>query len=180
MFAHRFEHLTDEAVRRPVGETDASSRPAYPQHFARGAALVGTEHSAEGGRDGIEGPVGEGKFLSVGFPESDRKAFDLGPLAPPLQEALDIARGQSIVDAAQKAGNKSSVGDITVHDLRRTMATYLGNQGVHPVVLEMILGHAGEGVTRKHYNHAMMTDQVRQAMQLWADHVAVVTANKTE
>ena len=55
------------------------------------------------------------------------------------------------------------------------VATYLGNQGVHPVVLEMILGHAGEGVTRKHYNHATMTDQVRHAMQLWADHLWLVT-----
>ncbi len=52
---------------------------------------------------------------------------------------------QTVVGAAKKAGKKSSLGDVTVHDLRRTMATYLGNQGVHPVVLETILGHAGEG-----------------------------------
>jgi integrase len=87
---------------------------------------------------------------------------------------------QAIVDAAEMKGEKSSVGDITVHDLRRTMATYLGNQGVHPVVLEMILGHAGEGVTRKHYNHAMMTEQVRQAMQLWADNVIDTTTDKED
>jgi len=82
---------------------------------------------------------------------------------------------RAVVDGAEVAGEESSLGDVTVHDLRRTMATYLGNTGVHPVVLETILGHAGEGVTRKHYNHALMTDQVRQAMQMWADHVSLVT-----
>lgn len=117
MFADRFEHLTDEAVRRPVGETDAPPGPAYPQHFARGAALVGTEHSAEGGRDRIEGPVGEGKFLSVGFPESDRKAFDLGPLASPLQEALDIVRGDHVAPAAGGGERKIAVAGSDIEHL---------------------------------------------------------------
>ena len=85
---------------------------------------------------------------------------------------------QAVVDAAEKAGEKSSLGDVTVHDLRRTMATYLGNQGVHPVVLETILGHAREGVTRKHYNHALMTEQVREALQLWADHFCSATQHQ--
>lgn len=113
-------------------------------------------------------------------PESGKKA----PRTPHIHgESISKAMRrlrQSIVDAAKKAGKKSSVSDITVHDLRRTMATFLGNQGVHPVVLEMILGHAGEGVTRKHYNHAMMTDQVRHAMQQWADHVTISTASRQD
>ena len=92
--------------------------------------------------------------------------------------------GESVSKAMRRAraskamaadGAKVSMADITVHDLRRTMATFLGNRGAHPVVIEIILGHAGQGVTRKHYNHALMADQVREAMQTWADHIWKLT-----
>lgn len=90
--------------------------------------------------------------------------------------------GESVSKAMRRArasqamaADGVSLADVTVHDLRRTMATFLGNKGTHPVVIEIILGHAGHGVTRKHYNHALMADHVRAAMQSWADHIWQIT-----
>ena len=83
--------------------------------------------------------------------------------------------GDSISMAMRRLRAHCRVEDVTTHDLRRTCATWLGNQGAHPVVIEIILGHVGEGVTRRHYNHAQMADQVRTAMQQWADFVEQLT-----
>jgi len=164
----------DRNVRGKLVRGRTKSGREQVVHLSKQATAIFNEALAE--LDKSEKPIYV--FPAEYDPESGKKA----PRTPHIHgESISKAMRrlrQAIVDAAKKAGTKSSVGDITVHDLRRTMATYLGNQGVHPVVLEMILGHAGEGVTRKHYNHAMMTDKVREAMQLWADHVTITTMDK--
>jgi integrase len=63
--------------------------------------------------------------------------------------------------------------DATIHDARRCIATWLGERGVRPDVIDMILNHAPkvQDVTRRHYNHAVLAEPVRQALQAWADHI---------
>jgi integrase len=61
----------------------------------------------------------------------------------------------------------------TIHDLRRTCATGLGNLRVPPHVIETILNHrsghkAGVAGT---YNHSAYPEEVRDALERWADHV---------
>jgi hypothetical protein len=62
--------------------------------------------------------------------------------------------------------------------MRRTCATWLGEQGTRPDVIERILNHAPQGVTRKHYDHSRLEPMVREALQLWADHVDTVVRGK--
>jgi hypothetical protein len=61
--------------------------------------------------------------------------------------------------------------DVTIHDMRTAISTWLGDQGVRPDVIDRILNHKPKSVTRRHYNFALMDKFVRAAMQMWADHV---------
>src|SRR5690606_33559121 len=61
--------------------------------------------------------------------------------------------------------------DVTIHDMRTAISTWLGDQGVRPDVIDRILNHKPKSITRRHYNFALMDKFVRSAMQLWADHV---------
>jgi hypothetical protein len=65
-----------------------------------------------------------------------------------------------------------------LHDLRRSAATYVGELGVLPHVVEQALNHvsgAKAGVAGV-YNRSKMTDAVRAALQGWADHIERITA----
>ena len=59
---------------------------------------------------------------------------------------------------------------FTIHDLRRTGATYLHEQGFSSDVVEKALNHTIGGV-RGIYNRAQYSDQRRQMLQHWADYV---------
>jgi integrase len=61
--------------------------------------------------------------------------------------------------------------DITAHDLRRTLRTFLGEHDVPDEVADRVLNHTRPGVGNQHYNHARMQPQVRNALNMWASHV---------
>jgi integrase len=61
----------------------------------------------------------------------------------------------------------------TAHDLRRTVATRLGDLGTAPHVIEAILNHTSgfrSGVAGT-YNKALYENEIRTALALWADHI---------
>lgn len=61
----------------------------------------------------------------------------------------------------------------TLHDLRRTVATGMGNIGVQPHIIEQVLNHVSghkKGVAGT-YNRSPYTAEVKAALALWADHV---------
>jgi integrase len=73
-----------------------------------------------------------------------------------------------------------------LHDLRRTCATQLGELGVAPWYIEAILNHYSKsaalglpghrsGVAGT-YNRARYSDEMRTALQRWADHLDKITA----
>lgn len=66
--------------------------------------------------------------------------------------------------------------DITVHDLRRTLRTFLGERDVPDEVADRVLNHTRPGVGNQHYNHARMQPQVRNALEMWATHVERLVA----
>ena len=70
-------------------------------------------------------------------------------------------------------------GDVkyTLHDLRRTFSSHLGESLVHDAVIDRVLAHAKLGIVR-HYNHARLTDPARKAWQAWADYLDVVAKGK--
>jgi integrase len=58
---------------------------------------------------------------------------------------------------------------FNTHDLRRTVATQLGEMGVADEIIERILNHAPRTVAAKHYNHAKYLTQMRSALNAWAE-----------
>jgi integrase len=67
------------------------------------------------------------------------------------------------------------------HDLRRTLATGMGELGVEPHVIEAVLNHAsgfrhGVGGT---YNRAKLEKQVWHALNLWSMHVQEIVEGRT-
>jgi integrase len=84
------------------------------------------------------------------------------------KERLD----QRIADV-RKASKLKPMPPWTLHDLRRTVATQLGDLGVQPHVVEAVLNHrsgAKRGVAGV-YNKSPYEREVKAAMALWADHV---------
>lgn len=65
----------------------------------------------------------------------------------------------------------------TRHDLRRTAATGLGNLRTAPHIVELCLGHVlpGTAVSRV-YNRSDYADEVRAALQAWADELDRIEA----
>ena len=64
-----------------------------------------------------------------------------------------------------------------LHDLRRTCATGMAELGVQPHIIEGVLNHVSghkAGVAGI-YNRAKYADEMRSALQRWADHVDKIT-----
>ncbi len=63
--------------------------------------------------------------------------------------------------------------DVHTHDLRRSMATGLGNLGHDDFAIGLCLNHAGgrSPITGKHYNQAKYLDKKRNLFQAWEAHL---------
>lgn len=66
--------------------------------------------------------------------------------------------------------------DITAHDLRRTLRTFLGEHDVPDEVADRVLNHTRPSVGNQYYNHARMQPQVRTALEMWATRVERLVA----
>jgi hypothetical protein len=65
-------------------------------------------------------------------------------------------------------------------DMRRAVSNWLKDQGVSREVRDLILNHKDPSVTEAHYSQgARMERQVRQAFQIWSDHVWEITGQGT-
>lgn len=90
MPADHDEEPADEALGRPVRETDAAAGAHHADELLRGAAVVGGEHDAEyRGRD-VERGVGERQVLGVGDLQIQRQSFRRGAPADRLQQRRDV------------------------------------------------------------------------------------------
>ena len=75
---------------------------------------------------------------------------------------------------------KCGVDGWTLHDLRRTMVTGMNELGVAPHVVEAVINHVSgfrSGVAGV-YNRAKYMAEKRNALQLWADHVASLVEDR--
>ena len=67
-----------------------------------------------------------------------------------------------------------------LHDLRRTMATRMGDLGVQPHVIEAVLNHISghkAGVAGV-YNRSSYAEEKRAALELWGRHVDALYGGK--
>ncbi len=62
----------------------------------------------------------------------------------------------------------------TPHDLRRTMATHLGDLGIDRLVIGKLLNHAEAGVTGKVYDLSAYAEPKRLAMAAWSNRLLVI------
>jgi integrase len=81
-------------------------------------------------------------------------------------------------DAAKaRLDQRLGVAPYTLHDLRRTCATGMAELGVQPHIIEAVLNHVSghkAGVAGI-YNRAKYQDEMRSALQRWADHLDKIT-----
>ena len=92
----------------------------------------------------------------------------------------DASQSYSGFSKAKRALNANSgVQNWTLHDLRRTVASRMGELGVQPHIIEKVLNHTGgsfAGVAGV-YNRYEYLDEKRTALELWATRlVAIVGA----
>ena len=88
----------------------------------------------------------------------DRRPYDATPspwLFPSTRHARPLTPG-SLTCAIGRHRAALGIGDATVHDLRRSRATWLGELGTVSELIKALLNHAPEGVTDQHYNQATL------------------------
>jgi hypothetical protein len=62
----------------------------------------------------------------------------------------------------------SGVRDWKLHDIRRTVGTWLGELGIEPFVADLVVGHATVAPgARKHYDFALYRAPKRTALEKW-------------
>jgi integrase len=80
------------------------------------------------------------------------------------------------------AESQADVQPWRLHDIRRTVATRMGDIGVLPHVVEAVLNHVSghkAGVAGV-YNRALYRAEKREALERWADHVRAIIAALTK
>jgi integrase len=77
------------------------------------------------------------------------------------------ARLDTIIGKQGKKAGLPPMGDWTVHDLRRSVATHLPRLGVRPEHVGAVLGHVIVKGSDKNYNHHDYLDEKRAAIELW-------------
>lgn len=94
---------------------------------------------------------------------------------------------RSVSKALENICGKLQIEGVSLHCFRRTLATRLGDLGTSGDVIARILNHSPQDVTSRHYNHAKMLSQMRDALEAWeaeiqrlSGHTAdCVTENRT-
>jgi integrase len=80
--------------------------------------------------------------------------------------------------AKQRLDRRLGIAEWHLHDCRRSAATYMGELGILPHIIEAVLNHVSghkAGVAGI-YNRSKMTDAVREALQRYADWLDKITA----
>jgi integrase len=89
--------------------------------------------------------------------------------------------GESVSRAMARLRERVGLVDARVHDLRTTITTWLReHKRVPSDVCDLLLHHARKGVTASHYDFSTLEGPVREALQMWADHVESVTQGAGE
>jgi integrase len=83
--------------------------------------------------------------------------------------------------AKSELDESCGVKDWVVHDIRRTVATRMADIGIQPHIIEAVLNHVSghkAGVAGI-YNRSTYATEKRDALERWANHVAVAIAQAT-
>lgn len=140
------------AVWTIPGERAKNGKPHLVPLAPAALAVIGTVHE-RAGRDLLFGS-GDGAFQGFG-------------------------NAKDRLDAAMAADSGKPVPAWRLHDLRRTVATRMGDLGVQPHAIEAVLNHVSgsrAGVAGV-YNRSLYAAEKRAALNLWAERVAALVNN---
>ena len=117
---------------------------------------------------------------AIGLADGSPCVFPANPAAtqPQGKTRVPHIHGESVSKAVRRLRTRFQIEDVTIHDMRRAISTWLGEQGVRPDVIDRILNHRPRDITRLHYNFAGMDGLLRSALQMWADHVFQIVADR--
>ena len=87
------------------------------------------------------------------------------------RSATGHERGDTLAKAVKAALPILELEPFTLHDLRRTMATWLGEKQVDEAIHDRMLNHATGGI-RKVYNTAKYNEPAREWWARWGEHIA--------
>jgi integrase len=79
---------------------------------------------------------------------------------------------------ARMAASGTAIEPWTLHDIRRTVRTGLGQIGIAPHVAERVIGHLPPKVQRIYDKHDYQPE-IATALRRWADHVAAIAEGRT-
>jgi integrase len=100
-----------------------------------------------------------------------------------LQQATRRQRGRMFTLSIGRVGpdmkKATALGDVTVHDLRRSCSMGIERLGAPPHILALVLGHTrvpGAIASDLHYTLQRRPTEVREWLERWADHVGGLLA----
>jgi integrase len=89
----------------------------------------------------------------------------------------DWSRATIALNERIAAANGQPLRRWTLHDLRRSMRSGLGQIGIRPDVAELCIGHTRTGVLAT-YDRYSYGPEIKTALARWADHVAAIVGNR--
>jgi integrase len=184
--AHSRDHVLTEqelsAVLKVLGQDQFSN-------IVRLLVLTGQRRNEIGGLRWSEVDFDRGLIVLPPARTKNKRPHEL-PMSKQVRAILDSPRRSEFVwgrrwtswsngkdDLDQRL--PASIRDWRLHDLRRTAATQMAELGVLPHIIEAVLNHVSghrAGVAGI-YNRARYTDEMRSALQLWADRVDALTTS---
>ena len=87
----------------------------------------------------------------------------------PGSVSMAVYRGRDALGLVERA---------TVHDLRRTAATHLGDLGIDRLVIGKLLNHAEVGITGQVYDLSTHAEPKRLAMAAWSNKLLEIVSGK--
>src|SRR5690349_7050217 len=99
VFPDKLEELTDESVRRPVGEPYLPASAHDTHELGCRLLLVRGEHDTERGQGHVKAAIGKRQRFGVRFLKTDGKALCGGALLSPLEKRGDIIRRRNACKA---------------------------------------------------------------------------------
>ncbi len=103
----------------------------------------------------------------IGEPSGGEYVFSNGGGEPFSPGSVSVAmhRGRDALGLVERA---------TVHDLRRTAATHLGDLDIDRIIIGKLLNHAEVGITGQIYDLSTHAEQKRNAMEAWSNKLNVL------